>query len=113
MLDRQISAMESQYAGQTQQSQAALNAALQEQTNVVRQLADARTERAEEFASVEAEARRLANLIGPPPPEETAKAPVVGRDRSPRSGAKKGKSRLRIGRGSYSSSKSGTGLNIT
>lgn len=114
MLNAQMAAMRSQFDGQAQQSQAQLDAALRNQTNVLRQLSEARTQRAEEAASVEAEARRLANIVGPPPPEDTAKAPVVGRDRSGYSGGKKGKQRLRIALSSSAPAAGvGTGLNIT
>lgn len=114
MLNAQMAVMQSQFGGRAQQSQALLDAALRNQTSVLRQLTEARTQRAEEAASVEAEARRLANIVGPPPPEDTAKAPVVGRDRTGSSGGKKGKQRLRIGMGSSApAAGAGTGLNIT
>jgi len=110
-LDRQLQAMQSQYDGKMQLAQGRLNSTLREQAKVLGELEDYRTQRAEEVASVEAEARRMANIVGPPPPEESAKAPVVGRDRFSGSG-RKGKRALRIGRAANSSSQ-GTGLNIT
>lgn len=110
-LDRQLQAMQSQYDGQMQLAQGRLNSALREQAKVLGELEDYRTQRAEEVASVEAEARRMANIVGPPPPEESAKAPVVGRDRFSGSGLK-GKRALRIAR-SGQAYKSGAGLNIT
>jgi hypothetical protein len=51
----------------------------------------------------------LAQVIGPPPPEKSAQAPVIGSKRK-----KLGKERLRIRRAqSPTSSASGAGLNIT
>lgn len=56
-----------------------------------------------------AQAMRLAQVIGPPPPEKSAQAPVIGSKRK-----KLGKERLRIRRGSTpTSAASGAGLNIT
>ena len=113
MYDQQVKAMEMAQSTEMTAYQSQLQAAQREQGKALRELSDYRTEQAETAASVEAEARRMANIVGPPPPEETAKAPVVGRDRSGQSGAKTGKRRLRIGRSSYSTSGVGTGLNIT
>ena len=57
------------------------------------------------------QAMRLAQLIGTPPPEQSAQAPDIGiRERGINS--RKGKSSLRIGKSAKSSAK-GTGLNIT
>jgi hypothetical protein len=58
-----------------------------------------------------AQAMRLAALMGPPPPEKSASAPVVGGLRGIET--KKGKSALRIGLDSSSRMSQGTGLNIT
>ena len=56
-----------------------------------------------------AQAMRLAQVIGPPPPEKSAQAPVIGSKRK-----KLGKERLRIRRAlSPTASASGAGLNIT
>lgn len=56
-----------------------------------------------------AQAMRLAQVIGPPPPEKSAQAPIIGDKRK-----KLGKERLRIRRGTTpTSSASGAGLNIT
>ena len=112
MLDRQIAAMESQRDGQVKVMQAELQTAQQAQQNALTKLNDYRTQKAEDVASVEAEARRLMNIVGPPPPEESAKAPVVGDTR--RSSARtKGKRGLRIGRTTAKASAAGSGLNIT
>jgi adenylosuccinate synthase len=57
-----------------------------------------------------AQAMRLATLIGTPPPEKSAKAPVVADERGIKT--KKGKSALRIGLASTSRMGQGSGLNI-
>ena len=57
-----------------------------------------------------AQAMRLATLIGAPPPEKSAQAPVVAGERGIQT--KKGKSALRIGLGSTSRMGQGAGLNI-
>ena len=57
-----------------------------------------------------AQAMRMAALIGAPPPEKSADAPVVAGDRGITT--KKGKSALRIGLASTSRMGQGTGLNI-
>ena len=61
-------------------------------------------------SQVDAQAMRLAALIGPPPPEKSATAPVVASERGEKS--KKGKSALRIGLDSTSRMGQGAGLNI-
>jgi len=58
-----------------------------------------------------AQAMRMAALIGPPPPEKSAAAPAVGSTRGIET--KKGKSALRIGLDSTSRMGQGAGLNIT
>ena len=57
-----------------------------------------------------AQAMRLATLIGTPPPEKSAQAPVVAGERGIQT--KKGKSALRIGLDSTSRMGQGAGLNI-
>ena len=112
MLDRQIAAMQSEMNGAAQLKQAELQTAQQAQQAALSKLSDYRTEKADEFASVEAEARRLMNIVGAPPPEKSAKAPVTG-DTRRSSTRKTGKRGLRISRSSANSSGYGTGLNIT
>ena len=58
-----------------------------------------------------AQAMRMAALIGTPPPEKSATAPEVGSARGIET--KKGKSALRIGLDSTSRMGQGAGLNIT
>ena len=54
---------------------------------------------------------RLATLIGAPPPEKSAKAPVVAGERGIQT--KKGKGALRIERRLAAAAGQGSGLNIT
>jgi hypothetical protein len=89
--------------------QSALSAAIREQQDVTTKLRDVSTERA---SNTNAYAARLAALIGSPPPEKAATAPVVGDNRSGQSKAQ-GKKGLRIERTSKASSSAGSGLNIT
>ena len=113
VLNAQMQALQSQMNGAVQQGQAELQLEQQKQQNALRQLSEYRTQRAEEVASVEAEARRMMNLVGPPPPEESAKAPVIGSNRSSQPSRKSGKRGLRIGYQTAKSAGAGTGLNIT
>lgn len=110
----QVEVMKMQQQGAIAQKQMELDAALRNQTSALQEIRDAKMERANEVASVEAEARRLSNMIGTPPPEATASAPVIGRDRDKDSSpSKKGKGGLRITRSTApSTSGAGTGLNI-
>ena len=112
--DDRLALMQSQQEMQAQMAQMQLNSALRDQQNVLRQLAEFREEEADEVTEVEAEARRQFTIVGPPPPEETASAPVVGRDRDGYAKKKKGKQSLRINRrNAGASSGTGSGLNIT
>jgi len=113
MFDRQLSMMQAAQSSELEGLQSSLLASQQEQTRLLTKLNDYRTERAEETASVEAEARRMSNIIGTPPPEESAKAPVVGAARDkPKSQRASGKRGLRIGRAVASSAGDAVGLNI-
>ena len=112
--DAQLDLMKMQSQGAIAMKQAELDDVLRNQTKALADIRDAKVERANEVASVEAEARRMSNLIGTPPPEPVAQAPVVGRDREKEeSTSPKGKRGLRITRTtSPTSSGAGTGLNI-
>lgn len=112
MFDRQLQMMQMSQSSALTTQQSKLDQALSTQQALLTDLRDLRTERAEEAASVEAEARRMANIIGPPPPEEAAKAPVVGAARSKGTQRKGGKRGLRIGRATATSYGDGAGLNI-
>ncbi len=106
----QMEAMRRQQDGLVSMKQQELNSAVGSQQQVLEQLRDVKTQRANETA---ANAARLAALIGTPPPEKTATAPVVGYDRSGMA-RPKGKKALRIDRSAGGTSQSaGSGLNIT
>lgn len=104
MANAQIQAMQSAMQFGTQRVQAQLNDSLQIQGQYQQQLRDIQIERAE---NASAQAKRLADLIGPPPPVETAKAPELNEKVK-----RTNKSRLRINRPRATSSAQGTGLNI-
>lgn len=110
MLAMQQQAMQSSMNNGMMQSQQALQAAIRSQNQALSKIADAKTKQAADAAAVNQEALRMSQMMGPPPPEETAKAPSVGdRDRYGR-GAE-GKKALRIRRRPKSSAK-GVGLTI-
>lgn len=109
MADMQIAAMQQQQQGAAALKQAELNQAIRAQEGALTELRDFNTQRANDTA---ANAARLAALIGTPPPEKSAKAPVVGSDRAGMA-KPKGRAGLRIDRATPASQASGTGLNIT
>ena len=105
MANAQISAMQSAMSSSVQQTQNALNMALSEQQMAAQELRDVQMQRAENTA---AQAKRLADLIGTPPPEETAKAPRTNEKQE-----RTNKAKLRISRPKATKKAKGTGLNIT
>ena len=108
----QKAAIDSQMQNASMAMQEQLNASLKEQTAVREDIRDFQVARAEDNARLEEEAQRLSVLMGTPPPEPTAQAPVIGaRDR--KINTKKGKSALRISQKVATSTGQGTGLNIT
>ncbi len=110
--DRQIALMQQQQQSDMLLKQMELNRALTNKQGVLTDLRDLKQQRAADTA---ANAQRMAALIGAPPPEPTAKAPVIGSDREDMVKAK-GKKGLRIERvnqASQTTQGSGTGLNIT
>jgi len=109
MAQLQLDAMQRVQDGAAKLKQGELNQALTVQQGVAAQLRDITTQRANDTA---ANAARLAALLGAPPPEKTAQAPVLGSDRAERS-RPAGKRGLRIDRSTAGSSAAGTGLNIT
>ncbi|MEB3320168.1 MAG: hypothetical protein VKI63_04430 [Cyanobium sp.] len=109
MADLQIAAMQQQQQGMLSMGQLELNQAIERQRAVLEQARDFNIQRANDVA---ANAQRMAALLGPPPPEPTATAPVVGGDRQGMRRAK-GKSDLRIDRPAATTQAAGTGLNIT
>lgn len=109
MANMQIDLMRQQQQGAASLKQAELGQAVKAQEGVLTELRDFNIQRANDTA---ANAARLAALIGTPPPEKSAKAPVVGTNRAGMVKSK-GKAGLRIDRSTTSSQASGTGLNIT
>lgn len=107
MANAQIAAMQSVMDSSVKMKQGELNSALTAQQNQLTQLRDLQTQRAND---VSAQAARLTQLIGTPPPEKSAEAPVVGRNRG--TVTSKGKSALRIEKTAVTSSGQGSGLNI-
>lgn len=111
--EAQLDLMKMQSTSAINSKQAELDSVLRAQTTALAEIKEAKIERANEVASVEAEARRLSNIVGPPPPEPTAKAPVIGRNRNKDSASPKGKRGLRIALAtSPSKDGKGSGLNI-
>tara|TARA_R100000781_G_scaffold110636_1_gene76218 strand:- start:7372 stop:7779 length:408 start_codon:yes stop_codon:yes gene_type:complete len=92
----------------TRSIQAELNTALRSKKSVLEELTTSQRSLAE---NTNAQAMRLAQVIGPPPPEKHADAPVIGAKARGLVG-KKGKSALRIGRGSSTKSGAGAGANL-
>ena len=111
MLATQRSAIENTMNNGMMQAQQSLQAAIQNQQNEYRRIADMKTAMANDQAAVNEQALRMAQLVGPPPPEKSATAPTVGDSDRYGVGAE-GKKALRIGRGASKSGK-GAGLNIT
>ena len=84
-----------------------LNTAVTDKQNALTAELDQRKILAE---NTSAQAQRMAALIGTPPPEKTASAPVTAANRGLQT--KQGKQALRIERGSPQAMSQGTGLNI-
>lgn len=103
----QKSAIEQQMNNTTQLKQGEVNAALQRKQDLLTQSNDLKRQLAE---NTSAQALRMAQLLGPPPPEKTAEAPVVGRARG--EVTSRGKKDLRIERQVATSNGQGAGLNI-
>lgn len=106
--DLQRSAVESAMSSGLQVKQQELQSSLREQERVYAQATETRRQLAE---NTSAQAARMAALIGAPPPEKSATAPVVGNART--GATRKGKSGLRIERQTATSAGVGAGLNIT
>lgn len=105
MANAQIGAMQSAMSMGIQQTQNTLNQALSHQQTVAAELRDVQMQRAENTA---AQAKRLADLIGTPPPEETAKAPRINEKQE-----RTNKAKLRISRPKATKKAKAVGLNIT
>lgn len=94
-LDRQLALMNTAQQRRTIRRQGEYDAALLNQQATLERLNAATMQRAK---STEADAKRIAALIGTPPPEPTAKAPVVGSNRTGKRRSP-GRKQLRIERG--------------
>jgi hypothetical protein len=106
--DLQKAAIEQSMNGQANLMQASLNTAIRNQQAAYEQSAEVKKQLAE---TTSAQATRMAALIGTPPPEKSAEAPAVGRNRG--TVTSKGKGALRIERRTATSAGQGAGLNIT
>lgn len=111
MLATQRAGIESTMNNGMLQAQAQMQQAIQQQQMTYRRIADEKRALAEDQRAVNEQALRMSQLIGPPPPEESAQAPVIGDKDRYGSGAQ-GKKVLRIGRKANKSGK-GAGLNIS
>lgn len=111
MLAMQQSAMQNTMQNGMMQAQQSLQSAIQQQQMSYRRIADAKTAMANDQAALNEQAMRMSQLQGPPPPEETAKAPKVG-DRDRYGAGAEGKSALRIGKNAGKKKAAGSGLSI-
>ena len=119
MADLQMQMMRDQQTGSMALKQQELNQALSGQQDVMTELRDYKVQQANEEQikanDASANAARINAILGAPPPQKTAKAPVAGSDREgvlPR----KGKKELRVervGQAAPSAQAAGAGLNIT
>ena len=119
MADMQMQAMRDQQTGIMALKQQELNQALSGQQAAMSDFKDYRIQMANDQQikanDTSANAARINAILGAPPPEKTAQAPVVGSERDGVQ-SRKGKKELRIDRvGQTASSKqaAGAGLNIT
>jgi hypothetical protein len=104
MFQQQRAAIDAQINGPIQLLQNQLNDAVKQQQTTLQENLKLQESIA---ANTNGQAARLAQLMGPPPPEKTAAAPVVGKNKKAA-----GKSGLRIDQSTASSQAAGTGLNI-
>ncbi len=104
----QKDAIERTLEGNTKLVQQQLNTALSKKQSTLDELTSVQKQLAE---NTNAQAMRLAQVIGPPPPEKHAQAPVIGAKARGLRG--KGKSGLRIGRATASKRSKGSGAQLT
>lgn len=104
----QKSAIEQSMNGASSLMQQKLNAAIAEQQGAMTKEMEQKKLLAD---NTSAQAARLAQLIGPPPPEKSAAAPTVAGNRGP--APVKGKAGLRINQATATSTAPGAGLNIS
>ena len=107
----QKSAIEQSMNSGIRELQADYQAQLRQNTASMQAIENERVANAQDQALIAEDARRLATLIGAPPPEKVADAPKVGK-RARDLDTANGKKSLRIGSTATSAAK-GTGLNIT
>ena len=107
--DLQKEAIQSQIDNETRLVQNQLNTARLNKQSALTKVNEQARIRAE---NVDRQARMLAEMAGPPPPEESAKNFIVGAKERGLEGTK-GKQSLRIGRKVAKKSATGAGLNIT
>ena len=116
MADMQMQAMRDQQTGVMALKQQELNQALSAQQEVMTEVKDYKVQAANDQQikanDTSANAARINAILGAPPPEKTAQAPVVGSERQGVQ-SRKGKKELRIGRAAPSTQAAGAGLNIT
>lgn len=105
-LDLQLQAMRAQQSDAVLLAQQGLSAALGQQQGVLGQLAEIKTLRANE---TDANARRIADLLGAPPPDKAAEPPRVAENRPGPQAI--GRGDLRINR--RRTTGPGAGLNLT
>ena len=111
--------IQQQMQGQMTLMQNQLQSSLRRKEDLMRQITEAKTAKAESLDKVDEQVRRMNTLIGAPPPEPTAQAPRIGAnrnsdvDRKGSSSVKRGRTGLRIARSTASGYGQGAGLNIT
>lgn len=108
--DMQIALMKQQSEGAMNLKQFELNSAVRSQQSALTELRDLEIQQAKD---TQANASRMAALIGAPPPDKVAQAPVVGRDRKGSKQKPTGKKGLRIRKSKTASQGRGTGLNVS
>ncbi len=104
----QKDAIERSMEGNTRLVQQQLDTALKKKQSTLDQLTNTQRQLAE---NTNAQAMRLAQVIGPPPPEKHAQAPVIGAKARGLRG--KGKGGLRIGRATATKGGKGSGTQLT
>lgn len=105
MFQQQKAAIDAQMNGSIQNLQAQVNDAVRQQQTALQDNLKLQESIA---ANTHGQAARLAELMGPPPPEKSAAPPVTGKTKKA-----PGKNGLRIDQTTASSQAIGTGLNIT
>ena len=108
--DMQIALMQQQSKGAINLKQAELNNAIRSQQSSLTELRDLEIQQAKD---TQANASRMAALMGAPPPDKVAQAPIVGRDRKGSKQKPTGKKGLTIRRSKTKSQGRGTGLNVS